>query len=111
MVSEEFLPINAKSYILCPISSPKDSVRLGDNRMCGNSGLTYSQLMMTEARVVLEDSDIIGIAGINTETCLVMLSLTLEECLLLERGATISADMVFKKNPSWIPSGGVFLVQ
>ena len=101
----------AKLYKLCPVTSVKDTVQIGDDRKCGELNLTFSQLLLNEMSKVMTDDDIVGYGGINTEMCLILVNFPLEHAIGIYDGALIAADQIFQQKPELIPEGGVFMVR
>jgi len=103
----------AKVYYLMPVSEPDTKVTIGDARICGSSGstLTFSQLLMNEIARVIDNDDIVGMGGINTESCMIIVNFSRKHCEGILDGGLMAVDEIFKKHPNLIPKGGAFQVR
>lgn len=108
MITE--IPV-AKLYKLCPAEDPSKTVDIGDRRVCGVSGLTFSQLLMHQIGRVMADDDIVGRAGINTEFCMLIVKLPLKHIYKVLDSALILVEKYFKEFPENVPAGGAYLVR
>ena len=97
----------AKQYVLMPVEDPSSAVFIGDSRTCGDVGstLTFSQLLMDEIARVMTDDDIVGIAGVSGERCLIVVKLSKEHCYKVLDGGLISVINLFEEHPQLVPVG------
>jgi len=108
MITE--IPI-AKLYKLCSIENPKKVVDIGDRRMCGASGLTFSQLLMHQIGRVMTDDDVVVRSGINTEFCMLIVKFPLKHIYEVLEGALTTVEDYFKQFPENIPAGGAYITR
>ena len=101
----------AKLYVLLPVEAPKEVVTIGDVRPCGDGGITFSQLLMNEMALLMTPDDVVGVAGLNLERCMIIVNFSKEHAEGLLDGATMSVDELFKKKPDLIPEGGAFMIK